>query len=169
MGIDGNEMADQLARQGSSRPFIGPEPALGISAKIAREVIRGWTNSKHTEYWQSIHGRRQARGFLKRLSAKRDGELLSLSRNQLRILTGLFTGHCHLKGHLFILGLVDSPKCDRCKQASERASHDLCNCEALAALRFRYLGHYFVKPGDFKDISVSRLLHFVQSAGLLNT
>jgi ribonuclease HI len=36
MGIDGNEMADQLARQGSSRPFIGPEPALGISAKIAR-------------------------------------------------------------------------------------------------------------------------------------
>jgi hypothetical protein len=28
-------------RQGSSRPFIGPEPALGISAKIAREVIKG--------------------------------------------------------------------------------------------------------------------------------
>jgi hypothetical protein len=40
MGIDGNEKADQLARQGSSRPFIGPEPALGISAKVAREVIR---------------------------------------------------------------------------------------------------------------------------------
>jgi hypothetical protein len=47
MGIHGNEMADQLARQGSSRPFIGPEPALGISAKIAREVIKGWTNRKH--------------------------------------------------------------------------------------------------------------------------
>jgi hypothetical protein len=169
MGIDGNEMADQLARQGSSRPFIGPEPALGISDKIAREVIRGWTNRKHTEYWQFIHGQRQARGFLKRPSAKRAGELLSLSRNQLRILTGLFTGHCHLKGHLFKLGLVDSPECDRCKQASETASHVLCNCEALAALRFRYLGHYFMKPGDFKDISVSRLLHFVQSAGLLNT
>jgi ribonuclease HI len=47
MGIDGNEKADQLARQGSSCPFIRPEPALGISAKIAREVIRGWTNTKH--------------------------------------------------------------------------------------------------------------------------
>jgi hypothetical protein len=56
MGIDGNEMADQLARQGSSSPFIGPEPALGISAKIARKVIRGWTNRKLTEYWQFIHG-----------------------------------------------------------------------------------------------------------------
>jgi hypothetical protein len=51
MGIDGNEMADQLARQGSSRPFIGPEHAMDISAKIAREVNRGWTNRKHKEYW----------------------------------------------------------------------------------------------------------------------
>jgi hypothetical protein len=166
-GIDGNEKADQLARQGSSHPFIGPEPALGISAKIAREVIRGWTNRKHTEYWQSIYGQRQARDFLKRPSARRAGELLSLNRNQLRILTGLFTGHCHLKGHLFKLGLVDSPECDRCKQASETASHFLGDCEALAAIRFRYLGYHFMKPGDFKDISVSRLLHFVQSVGQL--
>jgi hypothetical protein len=29
MGIDGNKMADQLARQGSSCPLTGPEPALG--------------------------------------------------------------------------------------------------------------------------------------------
>jgi ribonuclease HI len=125
MEIYGNEMADQLTRQDSSCPFIGPQPALGISAKIAREVIRGWTNRKHTEYWQFIHGQRQAWGFLKIPSAKRARDLLSLSRNQLRILTGLFTEHCHLKGHLFKLGLVDSPECDRCKQASETASCSL--------------------------------------------
>jgi hypothetical protein len=58
MGIDGNKMTDQLAREGSSRPFIGPEPALGISAKIARELIMEWTNRKHAEYWKSIHGQR---------------------------------------------------------------------------------------------------------------
>jgi hypothetical protein len=91
----------------------------------------------------------QAKGFRKRPSAKRAGELFSFNRNQLRILTGLFTGHCHLKGHLFKLGLVDSPECDRCKQASETASHVLGNCEVLAALRFRYLGYHFMKPGDF--------------------
>jgi hypothetical protein len=85
-----------------------------------------------------------------------------LSRNQLRILTGLVTEH------LFKLGLVNSPECDRCKQASEMALHVLGDCEALAAIRFRHLGHHFMKLGDFKDISVSRLLHFAQSAGLLN-
>jgi ribonuclease HI len=34
MGIDGNEMADQLARQGSSRPFIGPEPAWAYLLRL---------------------------------------------------------------------------------------------------------------------------------------
>jgi hypothetical protein len=71
MGIDGNEIADQLARQGSSYPLIGPEPALGISAKVARRVIRDWTSRKHEEHWQSIHGQRQAKGFLKKPSGEK--------------------------------------------------------------------------------------------------
>jgi len=102
---------------GSSLPLTRPALALGISTKIARGVIRGWTSRKDKEYWQSIHGGRQ----VKRSSAKITRELLSLSRNQLRIMTGLLTGHCHLKGQLFKLGLVDSPWCDVCQQASEVA------------------------------------------------
>jgi hypothetical protein len=105
------------------------------------------------------------RAFFKNPLQKQASELLNLSKNQLRTMTGLLTGHCHLKGHLLNLGLVNSPKYDRCKQASETASDVLCDCEALAALRFRHLGHHFMKPGDFKDISVSRILHFVHSAG----
>jgi hypothetical protein len=48
------------------------------------------------------------------------------------------------------------------------SSHVLCDCEALATLRFRHLSHHFMKPGDFEDISVSKILHFVQGAGLLD-
>jgi hypothetical protein len=71
---------------------------------------------------------------------KKGGELLSLSRNRLRIMTGVPKGHCHLKGHLFKLGLENSPEHDRHKQASETASHILCDREALAILRIRHLG-----------------------------
>jgi len=56
--ISGNEIADQLARQGSANPLTGPGPALGIYAKVARGVIKGWTGRKHEEYWQSIHGKK---------------------------------------------------------------------------------------------------------------
>jgi hypothetical protein len=65
MGIDGNEIAYQSARQGSTLPLIGPEPALGRSAEVAKGVIRGWTSRKHKEYWQSLCGKGRLRAFLK--------------------------------------------------------------------------------------------------------
>jgi hypothetical protein len=68
--MDGNEIAEQLARQGSSHPLIGPQPALGISANVARGVIRAWTNRKHEEHWQSVREQRQAKGFLKKTLCK---------------------------------------------------------------------------------------------------
>jgi hypothetical protein len=42
MEIYGNEMADQLAMQGSSHPLTGPKLAHGISGRVARGVIRHW-------------------------------------------------------------------------------------------------------------------------------
>jgi hypothetical protein len=49
--MDGNDIADQLATQDSSHPLTGPEPALGISAKVDRRVMRDWTNRKHKKHW----------------------------------------------------------------------------------------------------------------------
>ena len=69
--------------------------------------------------------------------------MLNRSRNQLRIMTGLLTGHCHLKGHLLKMGLVNSPECDRCKQALQ-----CFVTEALPTLKCRHLGHHFMKQGD---------------------
>jgi len=51
----------------------------------------------------------------------------------------------------------------RHRHAFEMASHFLCDCEALVVLRFRHLGHNFLKLG-FANISVSKVLH---NAGLL--
>jgi hypothetical protein len=67
-----------------------------------------------------------------------------------------------------VLGLVQVLECDRCKQAFETAWYVPCACEALASLRFRHLGCHFMKPSDFEDISFSKVLHFIQGAGLLN-
>jgi len=72
-----------------------------------------------------------------------------------------------IKGYFFKLGQVKSSECDRHKQASENTSHIFVT-EALATLRFRHLGHHFMKSWDFEDMSVSRILHFVQVAGLLD-
>jgi len=54
-------MADELARQGSSHPLIGPKTVLGISAKVARDVIMDWTCRRCEKHWQSIHGQGRLR------------------------------------------------------------------------------------------------------------
>jgi hypothetical protein len=82
-------------------------------------------------------------------------------------MTGLLTGHCHLKGHLFKLGLVNSPECDRCKQASETASHVLCDWHS-DLIEIQVPGSSLYETRWLWNISVSRILHFVQGAGLLN-
>jgi hypothetical protein len=109
MGIDGNETADQLTRQGSSNPLRGPETVLGISAKVARGKIGGLTSRKHKEYWQTAHAWHQTKGLLKRPSAKRAGELFDLGRNWRLIMMGVLTRHWHVNGCLFNLGLLGSP------------------------------------------------------------
>jgi hypothetical protein len=66
---------------------------------------------------------------------------------------GLLTGHCHLKGHLFKLGLTDDPICERCLEEDESATHILRDCEALAHIRFRHLGQ---EPSDYYDASINK-------------
>jgi ribonuclease HI len=46
-GIVGNETADQLARTGSEHPFIGPEPACGISTAVAKKAVRDWAHRNY--------------------------------------------------------------------------------------------------------------------------
>jgi hypothetical protein len=160
-GVAGNETADQLAKIGSEHPFTGPERACGISMGVAIKAIRDWTTMSHEKYWKSLTGLRQAKGLIRGPSAKRVRELLKMDRNQLRWVVGLLTGHCHLKGHLFKLGLSCGPTCERCREEDETATHVLCECEALAHRRLRHLGKYFMEPSDYFDDPTYKILQFI--------
>lgn len=50
----------------------------------------------------------------------------------------------------------------------ETASHVFYDSEALATLRYQHLGQLFLNAGDFDNVSIIRILHFVRSAGLLS-
>jgi hypothetical protein len=73
-------------------------------------------------------------------------KLLSFNRNESRVVTGLFTGYNTLRRHLHLLELLDTPLCRKSGVKEETSAHILCGCEALAALRDRYLGSFFFKP-----------------------
>jgi hypothetical protein len=70
---------------------------------------------------------------------------LTASQTEKALLMRLFTAN-------FIYSIVDS---------------DLCDCEVIAYWRFCQLGRSFVKSGDYRDTPISKMLHFIWSAGLL--
>jgi hypothetical protein len=107
-----------------------------------------------------IHNGTQTKELISGPSAERSKDLLKLNRDQLRWIVGVFTGHCHLKGHLFKLG-------ERCLEEDESATHALCDCEAIAHLRFCHLGRFFMEPGDYYDAPISEVLQFIRSVGLI--
>jgi hypothetical protein len=78
---------------GTENLFIGPEPAFGISLGVAKNVVRNWKQIHHKKHWRFITGLRQAKGLILGPSA------------QLGWSVRLFTGHCHLKGTPFKIGI----------------------------------------------------------------
>jgi hypothetical protein len=46
-------------------------------------------------------------------------------------------------------------------------SYILCDCEAIAYLRFCHLGHFFMEPSDFYDAPMIKVLHFIRSVELI--
>jgi hypothetical protein len=120
------------------RQISWQEQDLNQLAEPQLELPRKQSGTGQTEiikkYWESTTGLKQANGLITGPSARRKKDLLKLNRGQLRWVVGLVTGHCHLKGHLFKLGLTDDPICERCLE-DESATYTLCDCEAIAYLR----------------------------------
>jgi hypothetical protein len=43
----------------------------------------------------------------------------------------------------------------------------LCDCEAVAQIRFRHLGQFFMEPSDYCDAPIDKVLHFIRGVGLI--
>jgi hypothetical protein len=54
--IGGNEIADELEREGSALTFLGPEPALWFSKQVIQQKLSRWLVNQHTVRWQSLGG-----------------------------------------------------------------------------------------------------------------
>jgi hypothetical protein len=65
------------------------------------------------------------------------------------------------------VGLTDDPICERILEEDGSATHILCDCKAVAYLRIRHLGQFFMEPSDYYDAPIYEVLHFIQGVGLI--
>jgi ribonuclease HI len=164
-GVEGNEIADQLAREGAQAPFYGPEPFCGTSKAHLYEELKRWEKSEKESYWRYTQGQRQAKNFISH-SPKYTEKLMKLSRNDLRIITCALTGHGPWRYCLKKMGKAEDENCRFCITASETAEHILCNCEVLTRSRLKYLGGINTEPHEILQTSPQSILGFIKSLNI---
>jgi hypothetical protein len=95
--------------------------------------------------------------------------LLSFNSTQSRVVIGLLTGHNTLRRHLYIsiIGLSNNPTCRKCSTEEETSVHILCECEALASLRYTYLGSFILDTEDIRVLGMGAIWNFAKGTELL--
>ena len=162
-GYEGNERADCLAKRGAQRQFIGPEPFCALPKVHIKERLNLWEQKSFQNHWMNSNGQRQAKKFIIP-SKKSSNKLLELGRNDIRILTGYFTGHCKLRYHLNKMGLSDTSLCRFCEMENETPEHILCECPKLGKRRQFHFGDHTIAPYRFWDcINPSKVLAYIKS------
>jgi len=162
-GIEGNEKADELAKRGSESAQPEPGQILGIPKTVVRGSVKGWIREQHKNYWAEVPRQTHGKTFIREPCAKRTAELLSLSRDQLRIITGFMTGHAPVKEHLSKLKLYNGDlTCRLCGKETETVKHILCTCETLDRKRQSLFGQPQGDPELYSKHPAKNLYKLVQ-------
>lgn len=158
--IPRNEIADTLAKEGASKAPTGP--IAGVPFAVGKETIRSHLSREHLIKWKTSKSCRQAKLLMKNTNVSRTNELLTMSRQRLRVAVGLLTGHSSLLStYLFNLGLAERRECRLCGDEREDSVHLLCHCPSLLHKRYRIWGRMFLNPPDLGTVRVVDLLSLV--------
>ena len=115
----------------------------------------------HQGRWEGLSTCRQSKEFLVGCNVKNTKFLLTLSREKLRWLVGILTGHNSLNYHLNKMGIVGDPTYRGCGLAPETARHFVCACPALRNLRTKHLGDFYVTPEEQLTLDLANVLSFI--------
>jgi hypothetical protein len=141
---------------------------FGVSRQNIRRKIKRWIGKQHLALWRGPCGtQRQARELISGPNLAIGARLLSFNRTQSRAVIGLLTGYNTLRRHLNVMGLRNDTTCRKCGAEEETSVHILCECEALASLRHRYLGSFFLNPEDNRVLGVGAIWNFAKGTRLL--
>ena len=165
-GIEGNELADGLAKAGALMPE--PTGSYPIPMSIVRAQLRSLSHKSHVKLFSSSSSSSSSKGIFKPILSR---NLLNrvllykyLSRTDCRYLTYVLTGHAPLNYFLHKIGKVDSPFCEHCKLEHETVVHFLCHCPAFSLSRLVFLGDRFISPHHLSaNVKLQKILGFIKA------
>ena len=159
--IDGNEKADELAKNG----VLSNDTPLDIKLPL-RQYFKTYDkqlkNVANTEYKNSTSSK-ITKIFFGEYEHKKTDIILSLERNKCKTLVGVITGHCLVGSHAHRLGLINNTWCRNCNEPDEEETveHIICHCPALVKQRLDSFGQRsFNSLNDCKNLNLRKILSY---------
>ncbi|XP_070071103.1 uncharacterized protein [Drosophila takahashii] len=147
-GIDGNETADVLAKEG---------------AELANDRTCLFPSERSKAPWRNRRTREQkAGGGIPRPAESQELCAKSATTNS--------ASHCLAASHATTLGILNSRACRKCNEsgAIETLEHLICNCPTLSRARRRYLGApVLASLGDASSKEPGELLAIAKNTSIL--
>ena len=167
VGTHGNEIADFLAKRGST---IGDGPSNELLTPKAKQSIEinNHFMKKWTKAWKSYDQARQTKIWFPIPNPKKSLQLLTRKRNDLGKLVQFFTGHNKLKRHKNIQNAVDDPhSCRLCYEDEESSFHVIAECPAMQTYRWEVFQCLTTLPNP-PDWTVDQVEKFLKMSPLWN-
>ena len=163
--IEGNEIADELARGGSQSSSLLIERSVKppISYFIGR--IRAFYCEVVGNRWLREPACRISKSIWPEFSHKRTSSLLDHNKREIKIVVGIITGHCKVRS---LTSKWDSSGEDYCRlcedeEEVETIEHILCKCPSLISRRHKQFGCYEIDNlVFFSKIDPNLILGFVK-------
>ena len=165
VGTHGNEIADFLAKRGST---IGDGPSNELLTPKAKQSIEinNHFMKKWTKAWKSYDQARQTKIWFPIPNPKKSYQLLTRKRNDLGKLVQFFTGHNKLKRHKNIQNAIDDPhSCRLCYEDEESSFHVIAECPAMQTYRWEVFQCLTTLPNP-PDWTVDQVEKFLKMSPL---
>ena len=142
IGLKGNEIADQLAKQGSSLP----QPQAPVSYETVSRMIKANQQENWLNSWASGT---TGRNVYRYMNGPRPNDAVNgLARREQAVIFQLRTGHVPLNNYLHRMRPQQPPACPLCNEPEETVNHHLFECRGLVDLRERFLP----KPHNIENV-----------------
>jgi hypothetical protein len=124
IGIQGNELADTLAKEAAANTVI-----MECYNKTPKSVVRNDLGKKSADKWQR-NWAHTTKGQITKEYFPRVEERLKLKINLTRNFTTMVTGHGNIRSYLYRFKILETPICS-CGTEHQTTGHLLSECEQL--------------------------------------
>ena len=162
IGIEGNETADKLAKEGCQSQITHKMPIPNSEIKKKTNQISTERTLKH----HSKHGGKYTKSIIQDMNdwsrTNKQMRYIINSRKKYRTAIQLITGIGPYNWYLYKINKSSTTTCPLCEEANETAKHLICECTALTTKRNSVIGTF--QHSNYRALLNNNLLKAIKIA-----